>query len=259
MKNPLNKLFSLFTDKDNRGGGNLISRRSVIVLIFLALSAGVFDCSSPSAQLPSPEERLNAVRQNMEKHRYELAQETLEELRPATAGTRLGGEVQFLLAENRFLQGKYAEAEVEYGTYLALHPEGPFSEKALYRSAYSKIRQIRKIAIGFFTFRSYIPHDRDVSAIVEARSLFELYLDRYPSGEWNSKAKEMADELLIKEGEHGLQIISFYLKKKQPQAALARVERLLENDYPEQIRTRARELADQAGELLTAEADAVSP
>jgi outer membrane protein assembly factor BamD len=195
----------------------------------------------------------------MEKKRLEVAYENLVELKQVTAGTRLDGEVQFLLAENQFRQGNYAEAEVHYGTYLINYPEGPFSEKALYMRAFSKIKQIRKIAIGFLTFRSYIPHDRDVSILRESRSLYDEYIDRYPAGKWIDEAKQMQTELLVKEGEHELEIAAFYLKKDQPQAALARAERLLKGVYPAQIMTRARELIKLAGGDPFSDVDNTSP
>ena len=59
----------------------------------------------------------------------------------------MGGEVQFLLAEARFQAGKYPEAEMDYGIYLDLYPEGPFREDAFYRSALSKVKQIQKTAV----------------------------------------------------------------------------------------------------------------
>jgi outer membrane assembly lipoprotein YfiO len=259
MKDLFGSPFSLFADRNSKGGENLIFQRPVVILMMIALFAGFPGCSSKPAQLPSPEARLAEARRNFEKKRYELAVTALEELRPVTTGTRLGGEVGFLLAETRFMQGKYAEAEADYNTYLDQYPEGPFSEKALYMSANSKIKQIRKVAIGLFTFRSYIPNDRDVSSLIETRGLFDRYLLRYPSGEWAGKAREMSGELLEKEGEHGLKIITFYLKKKQPQAALARANRLCEGDFPEGIKTRARELAAKAREMFSVDADPVSP
>jgi outer membrane protein assembly factor BamD len=195
----------------------------------------------------------------MKKHRYEMAYGALEELRPVTAGTRLGGEVQFLLGENQFHQGKYEQAEAHYATYLAAYTGGPFSERALYMRALSKIRQIRKISIGFFTFRSYIPNDRDISVLKEARSLFGQYIDRYPSGQWIDEARERSAELLLKEGEHELQIASFYLRKDSPRAALARAQRVLEGDYPEQVRIKAKSLIQQADSALHSETDAATP
>ena len=193
----------------------------------------------------------------MDKHRYEMAIESLEELRPVTMDTRLGGEVQFLLAETRFLQGKYAEADAGYSVYLDLYPDGPFAEKALYMNALSKIRSIRKIA--FFTFRSYIPYDRDISVLKEARTLFELYIDRYPTGQWIDYSKQTAAELLLKEGKHELSIASFYLRKDEPKAVLARAEKILNGPYPEEVMAEAREMVRRAGDLPYPGADTFSP
>jgi outer membrane protein assembly factor BamD len=240
------------------GGFHLNISRTFTILFLLTLSSSISGCSSKPAQLPSPEERLEKVRKDMTKHRYEMAIETLEELKPVTAGTRLGGEVQFLMAETRFRQGKFAEADIYYGTYLDLYQDGPFAEKALYMNALSKTRNIRKIAIGLLTFRSYIPSDRDISVLREARILFELYIDRYPSGQWIDHSRQMATELLFKEGEHELSIASFYLKKDQLQAVLARAEKVLKGNYPEEIMTRARELVQRAGGFPSTEVDSVS-
>jgi outer membrane protein assembly factor BamD (BamD/ComL family) len=45
---------------------------------------------------------------------------------------------------------------------------------------------------------------------------------------------------------HELEIATFYLKKKSPQAALARAKRVLEGDFPDDIKTQARELMQKA-------------
>ena len=248
-----------FQPYGTRGRIPLNTTRSFIFLVLLVIVTGIAGCSSKPDELPSPEERLAAVRKDMGKKRYELVNENLEQLMLVTGGTRLGGEVQFLLAENQFLRGKYAEADVHYETYLKLYPQGPFAEKALYRNGISKIKRIQKVAIGFFTFKSYVPHDRDVSALREARYLFEQYIDRYPSGQWIDDARKMATELLVKEGEHELSIASFYLKRKQYQAVLARVDRVLSGNYPEEITTRAREIALQAGGFPSKEAGDATP
>lgn len=229
------------------GGPALKISKTFSVIILLILAANISSCSSKPALLPSPEDKLENARKDMEKHRYEMAYKALEELKPVTAGTMLGGDVQFLLAETLFHQRKYGEADLYYGTYLDLYPDGPFAEKALYMNAVSKIRNIRKVAIGFLTFRSYIPSDRDVSVLREARVLFEQYIDQYPSGQWNDQARQMAEQLLLKEGEHELSIASFYLKRDKIKAALARANEVLNGNYPEEINIKARKLIQQAG------------
>ncbi len=218
-------------------------------MILLALGLGIPGCSSTPSVAPDPESLLETARLDIKKHRNDQALKTLEKLKPVTTDTRLGGEVQFLLGEARFSKGNYAEAEVEYGTYLDLFPDGPFSEDALFKSALSKIKQIKKIDVGFFYLRSYIPSDRNISTLRETRVLLERYLLDYPSGKWSNQAAEMSRELLEKEGEHELGIMKFYLRKKRPEAVLARAERVLKNDFPEKIKSQARKLVEKALDL----------
>ncbi len=212
----------------------------------VTLATLLSSCSAPALREGNPEERLQQVRNNIQKHQYESAMEGLEELRYVTAGTKLGGEVQFLLGETSFLQGKLPEAESHFSAYLTAYPEGPFAEKALYRQATSKIKQLQKIRVGFLTFRSYIPHDRDASLLREARVLFELYAEMYPEGEWAAEADQRAKELREKEGEHELDIANFYLKRDRPEAALLRAEEIVNGDYSEDLRARARTLSEKA-------------
>jgi outer membrane protein assembly factor BamD len=221
-----------------------------LTTLILILPLCTASCSKPVLKETSPEEKLVEARMDVEKGRWEKANENLEELRYATAGTRIGGEVQFLLGETAFRRGKYPEAESYFAAYLTTYKDGPFSERAIYLQAESKIKQIQKRKLGFFSIKSYIPHDRDVSLLREARVLFEIYMEKYPGGEWFDIASERAEDLLIKEGKHELDIAAFYLKRKSPRSALARANRLLDSDYPESIKTEARELARKAEQAL---------
>jgi outer membrane protein assembly factor BamD len=226
----------------------LFARLSVLIL---ALSFIAISCSSPEIIESPPEERIRDARNDMDKRRYEKAYENLEELRFVTAGTRLGGEVQFLLGETGFKRGKYPEAESHYAAYLNAYPGGPFAEQAVFMQALSKVKQLQKRKIGFLSFKTYIPHDRDISLLREARVLFELYIEMYPTGEQIDIATQRAEELLIKEGRHELEIASFYLRKKNTGAALVRAKRVLDGNYPDNIQIEARDLIRKAERSLS--------
>jgi outer membrane protein assembly factor BamD len=212
----------------------------------MVLSILVISCSSPAVNESTPEERIREARKDMDKNRNEKAYQTLEELRFITAGTRLGGEVQFLLGETGFKRGKYPEAESHYAAYLNAYPGGPFSEKALYMQALSKVKQIQKWKIGFLSLKKYIPRDRDISLLREARVLLEIYIEKYPDGEWIEPAAQQAEDLLLKEGEHELEIAAFYLRKKSYRAAGERAKKVLDGNYPDHIKDEARDLIRQA-------------
>jgi len=215
----------------------------ILILSFLAIS-----CSKSTLNEATPEERIRDARNDMDKRHYEKAYDTLDELRFVTAGTRLGGEVQFLLGETGFKRGKYPEAETHYAAYLNTYPDGPFSQQAVYKQALSKVKQLQKRK--FLSFKAYIPHDRDISLLREARVLFEIYAERYPNGEWIDLAMQQAEELLIKEGKQELEIASFYLKKNSPRSALQRAKRVLDGTYPEDINAQARDIIRKAERSL---------
>jgi outer membrane protein assembly factor BamD len=212
----------------------------------LALSLAFIACSTPALNEANPEERVRQARIDLQKRRYEKAYDSLEEARFVTAGTRLGGEVQFLLGQAAFKAGKYPEAESHFSTYLNSYPDGPFVEQALFTQAQAKVKQLLKRNI--LTFKTYIPHDRDITLLREARVLFEIYIERYPAGEWIGTATSRAEELLIKEGRHELEIAAFYLRKKRPRSALERARAVLEGNYPDDIKADALDLTRKAEE-----------
>ncbi len=228
-------------------------------ILVLVLSLIAISCSTPAIKETTPEEKLKEARKEIDRRHFEKASETLEELRFTTAGTRLGGEVQFLLGETMFKRGKYPEAESHYAAYLSAYPDGPFSEQALYKQALSKLKQIQKRKIGLLTFRAYIPYDRDISLLREAKTLFELYTRKYPNGKWIDIATQKAEELLEKEGMHEIEIAAFYLKKKSPQSALARARRVVDGNYPEDLKDQARELIRKAEGSMDKTGDGQNP
>ena len=73
----------------------------LLTALILILPLYAISCSKPVLNETTPEERLLEARTDIEKGRYEKANETLLELRYVTAGTRIGGETQFLLGETR--------------------------------------------------------------------------------------------------------------------------------------------------------------
>jgi outer membrane protein assembly factor BamD (BamD/ComL family) len=72
----------------------------------------------------------------------------------------------------------------------------------------------------------------------------------YPTGEWIDIATQRVEELLMKEGKHELEIASFYLRKKSPRAALARAKRVLDGNFPDNIKNAARDMVRKAERSL---------
>ncbi len=159
----------------------------------------------------------------------------------------MGGEIQYLLAESNYRMNNYLEADSYFSAYLSGYPGGSYAEDALYKKAMSNLKQIQYTSIGFTGFRKTVPHDRDINPVRNSRLNFTQYITKYPEGVHSKEASDWIRVLWEKEGLHELEIASFYLKKKKrPEAALSRVNKILDADYPEDIKQKAREIAEAA-------------
>lgn len=213
------------------------------------LMPGTFSCSGPSRKETSPAESLQEARVQYEKRQFDSAIEILDDLKIVTAGTALGGEVQFLLAESNFRLRNYLEAESHYSSYLSAYPNGPFASEAIFKRATANIRLIQRKVIGLFKIKTVLPHDRDIEPLRRARLLFQEYLDKYPDGDKASEAEHWINLLLEKEGYHELGVARFYLKKKQPEAVLSRTSRILGGQYPPSVKKEAEVITEKARAL----------
>ncbi len=222
-------------------------RVNILSIIAAAgLTLALASCSStPKAQI-DPDERIDSIHTLLKKHRYEEAIEILNGLKFTIAGNIRDEEIKYLTALTYFKQGKFLESDPAFGLYLAGYPDGRFAQEALYYQASSKIRQSQRSVLGLFSVRKVLPIDRDVSFIREARDLFSLYTRKYPKGEFIEEAAAREAELRSKVGEHELEIASYYLRKNNPDAAILRVERIIEEDHPKDIKERAVKLLKQA-------------
>jgi len=211
-------------------------------------------CSGSPNDDTSPEDRLKEAQHEFDAKHYETASKILEEIRVITVGTALGAEVQYLLAESNYRMSNYLEAESYYSAYMSAYPGGPQVEEALYKRAMSNLKEIQYTSVGFTGIRKKIPYDRDISLVRSARLNFAQYLKEYPEGEHSAEASKWIKELWEREGQHELEIASFYLKKKKkPEAALGRANRIIEGDYPEEIKLKAAEIAEAARKKLAPE------
>ncbi|TNF49289.1 outer membrane protein assembly factor BamD [bacterium] len=222
--------------------------RSIFRLMLAAFFATtVISCSGSVNDETSPTERLKEAQHEFDKKHYESASKILEEIRVVTVGTALGGEIQYLLAESNYRMSNYLEADSYFSAYLSGYPGGPHAQDALYKRAMSNLKEIQYTSVGFTGLRKVVPHDRDISLVRSARLNFAQYLTKYPEGEHSEEASEWIKILWEKEGLHELEIASFYLKKKKkPEAALSRANKILDAEYPENIKQKAREIADAA-------------
>ncbi len=217
-----------------------------IIPVLLVLISGIVSCSAPIRKEASPSEEFQRARKYYDDRQYDSAIDILDDLRIVTTGTTLGGEIQYLLAETNYRLKKFPEAESAYSSYLSGYPDGPHASEAIFKRAMANIRVIQRKGIGLLTIKTVLPHDRDIMPVKNARLLFEEYVGKYPDGENAPEARQWIDLLLEKEGLHELGIAKYYLKRKRPDAALARASSILTGRYPEEVKREAEIIVEDA-------------
>lgn len=129
--------------------------------------------------------------------------------------SKLAIEAEMAAADVSFREELYAEAQVAYQLFRELHPKHPETPFIIFRLALSSYHQIPESI------------DRDLSISKTAIENFNELINQFPDSKFVAEAKEKRLECLKKLAEKELYIANFYLKKKQWQSALTRIEGLL--------------------------------
>ena len=130
------------------------------------------------------------------------------------------GVTRFYAGESYFELEKYADAVIEYKSFLSFFPNDPHAPIAQYKLGVSHLRQ------------SLAP-DRDQSIIHEALAEFQNVLKNYPDNEeYVEKAKEQIRRTEYKIALYEFLIAKFYRKEDLYNASNRRLAYLMDN-YPE--------------------------
>ena len=125
---------------------------------------------------------------------------------------------QFFLAQSHYELEEYISASYEFEKLVDNFPQSKLSEEALFKAAlsYSQLSPSRVL---------------DQSESKKALTKFQIFLDKYKSGDYADKAREhnlkIREKLARKEYEAGL----LYLKMEQPRAAKVYFKSIMEKFY----------------------------
>ena len=125
---------------------------------------------------------------------------------------------QFFLAQSHYELEEYISASYEFEKLVDNFPQSKLSEEALFNAALSY-------------FKLSPPSVLDQSESKKALTKFQIFLDKYKSGDYADKAREynlkIREKLAKKEYEAGL----LYLKIEQPRAAKVYFKSIMEKFY----------------------------
>lgn len=187
--------------------------KKLILILLLALLAG---CAKEPPF--DPVEKFKDAEKQMQKFRYEEARKAYQEIQEKAPDRSYDADIMLRIADTYYGEEKYSEALVEYQAFLNFHPVHRDASYAQYQIAMCSYQEITTI-------------DRDPAVTRAALKEFQNLLAKYPGSPYEEEANKNITLCREKLAEYELYVGKFYQKKGSYQAALGRLEKLLE-DYP---------------------------
>lgn len=129
------------------------------------------------------------------------------------------------LADSYYKLGDFAQSSIHYQKYVELYPVDRFSERA-------------QFYLGASHYLSVKGPQRDQSSVLMAIEVFTDLIERYPTGVFADKARELIGEMRTVNSESEYLIAKFYYRINQNVAAISRLSQYIlahpeSDDLPE--------------------------
>ena len=210
----------------------MMKKHMRLIPIFILSLALVFQagCSSKKVNENDPKEMFNDAEADIKNDRYLLALDKLRVIKSKFAYSSYGALAQLKIADVFFLQESYPEAASSFETFVELFPKHEKASYALFKAGESQ----------FLDIPSNIA--RDLKSAESAIQTLDLYASKYPTGEYLQKALQMRQLAFDRLAEKELSIAEFYIKRKKPDSARLRLNKILDNFSKSSSAEKAKEL-----------------
>jgi outer membrane protein assembly factor BamD len=146
--------------------------------------------------------------------KYEDAIAQWKRVRETYQSPELTALAEIKIADAQFENKSYIEAAAAYEDFRKLHPTNEKASYALYRQAMSYYNQMGKI-------------DTDQTAVKNAVTLFQSFLQQYPKSEYAAEVGEKLENCRLRQLEYEIYVGRFYLRTEKYTAAIKRLEEAL--------------------------------
>jgi outer membrane protein assembly factor BamD len=165
----------------------------------------------------TPEALYQTGYQDYQEGNYKKAIESFQRLKEVYPLSPLTILAELGIADARYTEKEYGEAEIAYTDFYNLHPTNENVPYVLYQIGMCHYNQIASI-------------DQDQTATLRAKKEFERLLTRFPTSKFSFMAEKKLKECRQFLAEREFYIGEFYFHMKQYKAALKRFEGLAK-DY----------------------------
>ena len=187
-------------------------------------------CSTKKINENDPKEMFQDAEDDINNDRFLLALDKLRVIKNKFAYTSYGSLAQLRIADVYFKQESFPEAASAYETFVELYPKHEKSPYALFRAGESQFLDIPTNTA------------RDLKSAENAIITLDLYCNKYPKGEFFEKARNMKNQAYDRLAEKELIIAEFYIKRKKPDSARLRLNKILDNFSNSSSASKAKEL-----------------
>jgi len=194
----------------------------VLSLLMLTLSCSEYQkmlkTKEAAPKYAAAEELYNEGIEEDSNKKLKRALRLLEQIEPEYRGKPQGERIVFLLADTYYQLEDYYNAPFQFERFLQLYSNSQKAEEAAYKSA----------ASYFYRSPKYNLDQTDTRKAVEE---LQVYLNKYPEGEFTEEANEMAIELRVKLEKKAYEIAKQYHHTEYYKAAIASFDNFIV-EYP---------------------------
>ncbi len=187
-------------------------------------------CSSKKINENDPKDMYEDAESDIQNDRYLLALDKLRIVKNKFAYTSYGTLAHLKIADVYFLQESYPESSASYDSFVELFPKHEKAPYALFRSGEAQFLDIPTNVA------------RDLKSAQTAIDILDLYMKKYPDGEFFAKARDMRKKAYDRLAEKELGIAEFYIKRKKPDSARMRLNKILDQFSDSSSADKAKEL-----------------
>jgi outer membrane protein assembly factor BamD len=187
-------------------------------------------CASKPINESDPKDVYQDAENDITNDRYLLALDKLRIVKSKFSYSSYGALAQLRIGDVYFLQDSFPEASGAYETFVELYPKHERAAYALFKAGESYFKDIPSTV------------SRDMRSAENAINTFDQYLRKYPSGEYAQRSAEMKNLAYNKLAEKELSIAEFYIRRKKPDSARLRLQKILDDYSASTVAEKAKEL-----------------
>jgi outer membrane protein assembly factor BamD len=191
----------------------------ILFLLFFIISCATTEKAPPAFD---PQASLNKATEKMNDGYYEEAREILQKVVEKDASQQYALLAKLKIADSYFDDEQYEEAATEYENFLKVHEQHKFSSYAQYHLAMSYFKRIKTPDVSFSTAK-------------KALEEFEKLQRKYPRNPYMEVTESRIQSCKRVLAEHEFYVGEFYFNKGSFEAAISRLQELLDT-YPGSVK-----------------------